>query len=105
MLFKIIHLEKGWFSPYNTFGESIARPRQMFITQSMRLAEKVKEAYQEMCDTLAGVVRDSSQAVGSTTTRLLNRDEDAAQSAKYPKRYSLLEDNHFPFFSTTDQVS
>lgn len=107
MLFKILGIERGWQVSHNDFEEFMNRPRQMFLTQSMVLANRVREAYTKMHETLTGVQRDThdpSSSIGSTLHGLVDHDEEAQRSGRYPKRYSDLGPDHFPFFGTIDQV-
>ncbi len=105
MLFKILGLERAWASTGSE--NSTGRPRQMFITQSIKLAEKVKEAYRDMCKSLSEAEQRlwgesiTPPANETESSGLRNKDEEASRSTK---RYSDLDDHDFPFFCTLDQV-
>ncbi len=107
MLLKILGHERGWAAAGDEFNGSMGRPRQMFITQSMVLAEKVREAYIK----LLASYQSQQQALSYTPTGpasgsgLYDADEEAYRSGKHPEKYSDLGDNHFPFFGTVDQVT
>ncbi len=104
MIFKILYLEHGWRSGHDNFESRIDRPRHMFVTQSMVLAGKVRKAYEKMDATLSGSSEILESPSDPTTQGLFDKDEEARRSGEYPKKYSDLTDQHFPFFVTLDQV-
>lgn len=98
---------------YQMSIEHTARPRQVFVTKSRKLAQKVEEHFTKY---LASLVFSSEscrdvQALKSKTGQqdrddenLWNEDDDAEWRNDLPTRFSELEDCHFPLFLTFDQV-
>ena len=74
------------------------RPRQVFVTKSSTLANKVKRLYHGMSNTLSGLPlpqeADNENAF----------EGDDHTSGVYPTKYSELHDNDFPLFLSLDQV-
>lgn len=70
------------------------KPRQMFVTRSRFLAEKVKEEFGQLFELLVfgeHARRETSQSTPS--------------SLNLPAKFGELTDEHFPLFITYDQVS
>ena len=93
--------------------EHTARPRQVFVTKSRKLAQKVEEHFTKYLVSLvfSSETRRDIQALKSRTGQqdgddenLWNEDDDAEWRNDLPKRFSQLEDCHFPLFLTFDQV-
>ena len=109
MLFKIFGIERAWIQ-LGCYGP---RPRQIFVTKSRVLAEKVEEYFQKFVRSLA----QESEAVPPLVNDILRRstlrgergmvnvEEDIAWRDDLPKKYSELVDVHFPLFITFDNVS
>ena len=108
ILFKILGIERAWKNQ----GCVGLRPRQIFITKSRRLANKVEEEYVNLLFSLC----DGSEMPEDVRERIqrwkkrkpmntfdLDGNEDDRDDL--PQRYSQLRDEHFPLFSTTDTVS
>lgn len=105
MLYKILLVEADYEISKEESQETPKR-RQLFVTQSRILAEKVEEHFTK----LAAGYRPSSNldnvAKAKTTTgALLDIDDDLNWRSDLPKRYSDLRDEHFPLFLTFDRVS
>ncbi|KAH7337987.1 hypothetical protein B0J17DRAFT_706450 [Rhizoctonia solani] len=98
IVFKMIGIEKL----FEQMGE-VAKPRQVFVTQSRVLAQKVQEYYQ-------GLVTSSSDTLDKSTKLpedeevLADLDDEDASTFGLPRKYSMLEDRHFPLFVTFDQL-
>ena len=103
MLFKMLNVEQS--SPM--FSDR--KIRQVFITQSRILAERVEEYYVKL---VQGFV--AGERGGMDTARRVLRpqaekglieldDEDDIQSG-LPQKFSELTDDHFPLFLTFDKV-
>lgn len=90
MLFRMIDTEVA--------AEKLQQPtRQLFVTKSRTLANKVKTSFQN----IRGYVNTGE---GQSTFTLRDIDEDAEVESELPSRISLLQDEHFPLFLTFDQV-
>ncbi len=112
MLFKMLGIERSWNLMNDSTEEKIPRPRQVFVTQSRVLAEKVEEYYAKLSKSCAAAQRtaeDSAKMASvsqdSEDDGLLDRDEEELWSGNLPKRFSELKQEHFPLFLTFDQVS
>ncbi|KAH9921295.1 uncharacterized protein B0H18DRAFT_880310 [Fomitopsis serialis] len=107
MLFKILGIERSW----NAQKDTSAKPRQMFVTQSRVLADKVQDYYSKLHDSLSSADKQPEELRELALTRaarqdqgLVDRDEEIERRADLPKRYSELGDEHFPMFITFDQL-
>jgi hypothetical protein len=109
MLFKMLWIERA----YQMSIEYTARPRQVFVTKSRKLAQKVEEHFTKYLASLvfSSETRRDIQALKSKTSRqdgddenLWNEDDDTEWRNDLPKGFSKLEDCHFPLFLTFDQV-
>ena len=109
MLFKMLWIERA----YQMSIEHTARPRQVFVTKSRKLAQKVEEHFTKYLASLvfSSETRRDVQGLKSKTSRkdgddenLWNEDDDAEWRNDLPKRFSELEDCQFPLFLTFDQV-
>ena len=112
MLFKILGIERTWESLRGTLDESITRPRQIFVTQSRVLAEKVEEYYRKLTESHIAATRSAQESteIGAQKRKpedraLVDHDEEEYWHGSLPKRFSDLQDEHFPLFLTFDHVS
>lgn len=109
MIFKMLGIERTWDQNRDMFQGSISRPRQLFVTQSKVLAEKVEEYYAKLSQSLAAEQRSTQESSKLSTDKeqkgLVDRDEEDLYRGELPKRFGELEDSHFPLFLTYDQVS
>ena len=109
MVFKILGIERTWKHHRQDFSRALARPRQIFITQSKVLATKVEEYYLKLSQSLAAEQRTSQESTrisfNKEQTDLIDEDEEDLYHSQLPDRFSALEDKHFPLFLTYDQVS
>ena len=53
MIFKMLGIERTWEQNKEIFESTMSRPRQLFVTQSKVLAEKVAEYYANLSQSLA----------------------------------------------------
>ena len=107
MLFKMLGIERA----YKMLSEDLAHPRQVFVTQSRVLVGKVEEHFFKYLESLSA----GSSEHHDTFQRIKNRnvddgflvhvDDDEEWRNDLPRRYSKLEDHHFPLFITFDGVS
>jgi hypothetical protein len=119
MLFKMLGMENYWQKTHTTTG--IPRPRQLFVTQSRVLADKVEEYFIKLLESLQltgeeDSVSTESKNDGNTLRELLerkknredaglvDRDENADWREDLPDKFSELNDTHFPMFITFDKV-
>ncbi|KAI0353177.1 hypothetical protein OH77DRAFT_1497420 [Trametes cingulata] len=92
-------------------GRSGTGPRQLFVTQSRVLAEKVEEYYGKLQQSLTTancsyteLKEIASKGSMRRRERLVDADEEVFWRADMPKRYGALEDEHFPVFLTYDHL-
>ncbi|GBE78672.1 predicted protein [Sparassis crispa] len=107
MLFKMLGIERSW----QAFAETMPKPRQLFVTQSRVLAEKVEEYFSKLHESLATANQSAEElkkTVASKTARheqgLVDLDEEIDWRGDLPKRFGELQDEHFPMFITFDQL-
>ena len=90
------------------------KPRQVFVTQSRVLAEKVEEYFSNLLETLKigacsleerAEIANARKTVADQNGELVDRDDVINWRGDLPGRFSLLEDHHFPLFITFDRVS
>ncbi|QRW20980.1 GNAT family acetyltransferase [Rhizoctonia solani] len=126
IVFKMIGIEKL----FEQMGE-MAKPRQVFVTQSRVLAQRVQEYYQSLqvriVFKMIGIEKLFEQMgemakprqVFVTQSRVLAQrssksdedeehvladlDDEDVSAFGLPAKYSMLEDRHFPLFVTFDQ--
>ena len=111
MLFKMLGIERSWEKVQEEFAGTIPRPRQMFVTQSRVLAERVEEYYTKLVESHEASQRSAQESTAIADAKkdrraqgLVNRDEEEIYRGSLPKCYGDLEDKHFPLFVTFDQV-
>ena len=108
IVFKIFGIERAW----QNRGSIGRRPRQLFITKSQLLANKVEHDYINLLFSLyAGP--DTPQYVHERIRHwdshkrkdVLDPDDADGTRDDLPEKFSKLQDNHFPLFVTVDTVS
>lgn len=107
MLFKMLGIERAWES----YRETMPKPRQLFVTQSRVLAEKVEEYFAKLLDSLATASQSPRELVKMAARKqqqqqqgLVDRDEEIYWRGDLPKRYGALQEENFPMFLTYDHV-
>ena len=106
IVFKIFGIERAWQNQ----GSIGPRPRQLFITKSQLLADKVEQDYVNLLFSLFEGT-DTPQYVRERNWNLHKRknlqNRDGAERVRddLPDKFSKLQDNHFPLFVTVDTVS
>ena len=108
MLFKMLGIENSWQQNPQLRSE---RPRQLFVTQSRMLADKVEEYFIKLLQSLA-LASQTESGISDLLERQRNREEaglvDQDEALNWredlPRRFSELEDSHFPMFVTFDKV-
>ena len=108
MLFKMLGIENSWQQNPELRSE---RPRQLFVTQSRMLADKVEEYFIKLFQSLV-LPSQTKSDISDLLERQKNReeaglvDQDEALNSRedLPQRFSELQDSHFPMFITFDKV-
>ncbi|KAJ6498051.1 P-loop containing nucleoside triphosphate hydrolase protein [Mycena vitilis] len=104
MLYKMLLVEADYELSKEESPETPKR-RQLFVTQSRILAEKVEEHFSK----LSAGYRPSTHPEGAAKVRpstfaLVDIDDEINWRSDLPKRYSDLRDEHFPLFVTFDRL-
>ncbi|KAB5592704.1 TPR and ankyrin repeat-containing protein 1 [Ceratobasidium theobromae] len=99
ILFKMIGIDKLFDQM-----EEVTKPRQVFVTQSRVLAQRVREYYQNLVKSSLGTLSKSSKPTEEEEQILADLDDEDADAFGLPPKYSMLEDKHFPLFVTYDQL-
>lgn len=89
------------------------KERQIFVTKSGVLAEKVQECFYKMLESLGMSNKTPEQLREISRARkheqwgddLVDKDEDSDLHTTLPGKFSDLQDEHFPLFLTFDRVS
>ncbi|KAJ7725516.1 hypothetical protein DFH07DRAFT_853912 [Mycena maculata] len=106
MLYKMLLVEADYeISQEENPNQEIPKRRQLFVTQSRILAEKVEEHFTK----LSAGYRPSANAEKATkantaTAALVDIDDELNWRSDLPTRYSDLRDEHFPLFVTFDRL-
>jgi hypothetical protein len=107
IIFKIFGIERAWQKQ----GCVGPRPRQLFVTKSRLLSEKVERDYVSLLHSLSAgpeppqYVRERIQSWNLRRKEIFNSDDVEGKRDDLPEKYSLLRDEHFPLFLTMDTVS
>jgi hypothetical protein len=109
IVFKIFGIERAWQNQ----GCIGPRPRQLFVTKSRLLAEKVERDYVSLLHSLSAgpgkelqYVRERIERWNSRRKKeIFNPDDVEGKRDDLPEKYSQLRDEHFPLFVTMDTVS
>ena len=107
IVFKIFGIERAW----QNRGSIGPRPRQLFITKSQLLANKVEHDYVNLLFSLSAgpempqYVRERLQHWNSCRrNNVLDPDDSEGARDDLPEKFSELQDSHFPLFITLDTV-
>ncbi|KAI0770957.1 hypothetical protein BD413DRAFT_613484 [Trametes elegans] len=107
MLFKMLGIERSW----ENYRDMMPKPRQLFVTQSRVLAEKVEEYFTKLLESLATANQSPTELAKLAARKkvqrqqgLVDRDEEIYWRGDLPKRYGTLKDEHFPMFLTYDHI-
>jgi len=108
IVFKIFGIERAWQNQ----GCVGPRPRQMFITRSRLLAEKVERDYVSLLYSLSAgpdaplYVRERVQRWNTRRKKVIfNPDDTEGERDDLPQKFSELRDSDFPLFLTMETVS
>lgn len=104
----MLGIERAWQSN----RDAMAKPRQVFVTQSRVLAVKVEEYFTKLMASLATgalskeeLAKIAKAKKNEDTEGLVDQDDEVDWRSDLPARFCLLEDQHFPLFVTFDKVS
>ncbi|KAK2462120.1 hypothetical protein APHAL10511_006583 [Amanita phalloides] len=107
MLHKMLWIERS----FEIGTDGTTKARQMFVTQSSVLADKVKEYFNKMLESL-GMSNKSPEELKAMAQAqkynefddLVDKDEDFDLNSSLPSKFSDLRDEHFPLFLTFDHL-
>ncbi|KAF9033219.1 hypothetical protein BDZ89DRAFT_983953 [Hymenopellis radicata] len=108
MLFKMLLVERT----VHLVGGDIPRPRQVFVTKSRMLAKKVQEYFSKLATSLSRASQTLAQLIELSKVEvdhdddvgLVDVDDVHEWRADLPKKFSDLEERHFPLFVTYDSL-
>ncbi|KAJ7451097.1 hypothetical protein FB451DRAFT_1566339 [Mycena latifolia] len=104
MLYKMLLVEAD-YEISKEQCEDTPKRRQLFVTQSRILAEKVEEHFTKLSVGYRPSANPAKEAkVKTPTGALLDIDDELHWRSDLPKRYSELRDEHFPLFVTFDRL-
>ncbi|KAI6011661.1 hypothetical protein BKA83DRAFT_630943 [Pisolithus microcarpus] len=107
MLFKMLGIHRAW--QLDSEGSDIPRPRQIFVTKSAPLANKVGKYFVKLLESLslAGCMLEELATLKSRymDLGLVDNDDVPDIQSGIPQRYSELQDHHFPLFLTFDRLA
>ncbi|KAJ7237490.1 hypothetical protein B0H12DRAFT_1238227 [Mycena haematopus] len=104
MLYKMLLVEAD-YEVSKEEGQETKKRRQLFVTQSRILAEKVEEHFSKLSVgyRLSSTVGHAVKAKTSPFA-LVDIDDELNWRNDLPQRYSDLQDEHFPLFVTFDRL-
>jgi hypothetical protein len=107
MLYRMLSVERAW----EMSARGLRKPRQIFLTKSPLLAQKVGENYQKLAASFAtaswtreeirhqATMPDEDQAL-----RMVHSDDITNFRSDLPTKFSAVRDEGFPLFLTFDKV-
>ncbi|KAJ6519176.1 hypothetical protein C8R45DRAFT_1204389 [Mycena sanguinolenta] len=98
MLYKMLLLEADYAASKE---QGQQKRRQLFVTQSRILAEKVEEHFSKLS---VGYQLSTSVKAKTSPFALVDIDDEVNWRTDLPKRFSDLQDEHFPLFVTFDRL-
>lgn len=108
MIFKMVGMERRWRSQHEDLRSAMARPRQVFVTQSRVLADKVEDYFHNAYRVVEAETRTASESAARKTSNrdqgMVDKDEEDRHRDDLTRRFSELTDDDFPLFITTDYV-
>ncbi|CAE7232048.1 unnamed protein product, partial [Rhizoctonia solani] len=99
IVFKMIGIEKLFEQM-----EEVTKPRQVFVTQSRVLAQRVQEYYWSLVAGSSDASNKPTKLPEDEEEVLADLDDEDVSAFGLPPKYSMLEDRHFPLFLTFDQL-
>jgi hypothetical protein len=111
MLYKMLSIERAW--ELRGKEEEVPKVRQLFVTKSRILAEKVEEHFVMLMASLSTGCKSPeelkelarAQKLAQAKEALVDKDDEVDYRGDLPSRFSLLTENNFPLFITFDDVS
>lgn len=111
MLFKMLGIEQAYDHRRVQHSGETSRPRQLFVTQSQVLADKVREYYMKLATSQAAARRTAEESKKLAAEQkqqveqgLFDKDEEEFHHGSLPKSFAELDDSNFPLFITYDHV-
>ena len=105
MIFKMLDVQRTWQQHSNTDP----KPRQVFVTRSPILATKAEEYFAKLMSSPEAVANPLEEP--RVTLKDVEQEPDSVDPgggrqwrSELPEKYSDLSDEHFPLFTTYDQV-
>ena len=96
MMYKIVSIERGWTA--SAWG--LMKPRQLFVTRSRMLVGEVQRTTDELMESFRLTELNQEELKD-----IRNRQGEPEQHRQaLPKKWSKLEDCHFPLFVAFDKV-
>lgn len=99
MLFKMINMESAW---YQYGGDVALKPRQLFVTRSQHLADRVRESFARLYETHVVGSQPSDSDENSSWTG--TNQTTIAWNSDVPDGFDELKAEHFPLFISYDKV-
>ncbi|KAI1785417.1 hypothetical protein LXA43DRAFT_899902 [Ganoderma leucocontextum] len=96
MMYKIVSIEWGWSS--SSWG--LSKPRQLFVTRSRMLAGEVQRTTDQLIESFRLAELNQEELVYLRR----RQDEQEERRRPLPKKWSQLEDDHFPLFIGFDKL-
>ena len=105
MLFKMLGIERAWNQCQNMWD----KPRQIFVTQSRVLATVIEEYFSKLMQSVEAAPHSPKELRKMEKTvekemELTDLDDIDQWRPDLPRKFSELEDHHFPLFITYDRV-
>ncbi|KAG6919462.1 hypothetical protein DXG01_005721 [Tephrocybe rancida] len=108
MLFKMLWIERT----FQMNSNDLPKPRQIFVTKSRVLAGKVEEYFLKLLESLKTASKSREDLRKLTLARkaeneddnLVDLDDEDNWRSDLPRRFSELQDSHFPLFLTFDRL-
>jgi hypothetical protein len=93
--------------------KDVPKVRQLFVTKSRLLAEKVEEYFAKLLTSLSAASKSpeelkalaAAQKILPEGEALVDKDDELRYRSDLPAKFSHLTDQHFPLFITFDHVS
>ncbi|KAF6740880.1 hypothetical protein DFP72DRAFT_951310 [Ephemerocybe angulata] len=110
MLFKMLGIERAYSQQVRS--TIVAKPRQLFVTQSRVLATRVEEYFSKLLESMSAAQKSVDELKHIADRKkllqkesgLYDREDDIAWKTCLPGKFSLLQDHHFPLFLTFNQL-
>ncbi|KAI0757655.1 hypothetical protein C8Q80DRAFT_1341060 [Daedaleopsis nitida] len=101
IIYKIIGVQRAWTE---VAEQGIAMPRQMFVTRSRMLADQVWATVSQLIKSFRLASLSQNELAELAAHPIEGDREGDRRSGFLPRRWSELEDKHFPLFVTFDEL-